>query len=300
MNTNWNFYRVFYYVYKCGTTSAAANELHIAQSAVSHNMKQLEDTLGCKLFERSSYGMKPTAMGKLLYEQISEAISAIETAEQVIEAEISAAHKIINIGVSDITLQFFLVPYLESYGRRNPDVEVNLFHCRNVDELLQLFKEKKIDFAVLHDAPIGNDNFRCQSVKEVQYALFCSAKTAQLIREKVLRPEDLAKYPIVTLEKGCVGRKNFDEYVSANCHTAVKPAFEYALNASIIQHIKRNFSLGMVYHELIREEVEQGTLTELPVQIPFPPRKFWLIRPVRMHRKDAKKMAEYILSELSE
>lgn len=297
MNINWNLYKIFYYVAKCGTTSAAANELRIAQPAVSHGVKQLEDTLGCKLFDRSSHGMTPNSMGKMLYEHISDAVSSIEIAERLLETEIKASHKIINIGVSDITLQFFLIPFLETYQAENPDVEINTLLCKNVDELMQLFKEKKIDFAVLHDAPDDEENYKSVPVLKVRDVVFCSTKFKDRVKEKVLTPADFRKYPFVIHEKGCVVRKNVDEYMAEN-GASIKPEYEYALNSSIIRQAKRKFALGIMHDLIIYDELEEGSLVEIPVSPPFPERYFYFISPRRIYWREARKLADYILKSL--
>lgn len=299
MNTNWNHYRIFYHVYKSGTTSAAANELHIAQPAVSHDIKQLENTLGCKLFKRSSYGMSPTDMGRLLFENISGAVEAIEGTEMMLEAELSSSDKVINIGVSDISLQLFLFPYLETYERKHPDIETNIFHCKNIGELITLFNENKIDFAIFHDAPAGDERFRCTPVKTVQDVVFCSSKSALRIKETCLTPDILSQYPIVTHEKGCVIRRQVDDYMLRQGLEPLNPSYEFSLNSSVLHQVNRSFALGFIIEEVIAEDVSLGKFVTLPLVPPLPPRHFWLIRPNKMHRKYAKRMADYILDKVN-
>lgn len=294
MNSNWNTYRIFYYVAYCGTTSAAAAELHIAQPAVSHGIKQLEETLGCRLFLRSSHGMELTPIGKLLYDNIAGAVSDIENAEKLIEAEVKSAGSVINIGVSDITLQHFLIPYLEEYEKRCPDVEINIRHGRNIDEIMALFAEKKIDFAVLHDAAEGNEDFESIPVKTIQDVVFYSARFADRVPETRLTPQDLARYPLVMHDEGCVMRKNEEAYFAEH-GVSVKPVYEYALNQSIVNQVKRKFALSIMYHEVIADDVERGSLIEIPLDPPLPVRYFYLIKPVKLRRKSARALTDFIL-----
>ena len=63
MNTNLEYYKVFYYAAKFGSLTAAGEQLAISQPAVSQAMKQLEKQLGTKLFQRSAKGMKLTPEG---------------------------------------------------------------------------------------------------------------------------------------------------------------------------------------------------------------------------------------------
>ena len=59
---NLELFRVFYTVAKCGSLTKAADELFISQPAVSQAIKQLEQQLGGKLFNRVSRGMELTDM----------------------------------------------------------------------------------------------------------------------------------------------------------------------------------------------------------------------------------------------
>ena len=295
MNTNWNAYRIFFYVASCGTTSAAANELHIAQPAVSHGIKQLEESLGCKLFHRSSHGMELTSMGTMLYEHIAGAVTEIENAEKLLEAEVRAAHTVIRVGVSDITLQHFLIPYLEAFEKQKPDIEVTIHHGQNVEAIMKLFAEEKIDFAILHDASENEEDFESIPVKEIQDILFYSAKFADRVHDTQLTPEDLPRYPLVMHEEGCVMRKNEEAYFAEN-GVSVKPVYEYALNQSVVNQVKRKFALGIVYHEVITDDLERGSLIEMPLNPPLPTRYFYLIRPKKIRRKAARIFVYYILS----
>ena len=55
MNQNLSSYRIFYTVANAGNISKAAKELYISQPAISKSIQKLEESLGCKLFSRSSF-----------------------------------------------------------------------------------------------------------------------------------------------------------------------------------------------------------------------------------------------------
>ena len=294
MNSNWNAYRMFYYVAYCGTTSAAATELHIAQPAVSHGIKQLEEVFGCKLFKRSSHGMELTELGSLLYEHIADAVSEIENAERLLEAEVKSDNTAIKIGISDITLQHFLIPYLEIYKQLQPDAEFTIRHGKNANEISTLFTEKKIDFAILHDSAADEGNYESIPVKEIRDVVFYSAKFADCVTERCLTPKDLERYPLVLHEEGCVMRDNEEKYFAEH-GVKIKPEYEFSLNQSIIQQVKRKFALSIMYPFVIAEDVERGSLIEIPLDPPLPPRYFYLIRPKRHQRKPDNKFIDFIL-----
>ena len=53
MNLNFEYYKVFYYVCKCGSLTGAANVLMTSQPAVTRTIHNLESAIGCRLFIRS-------------------------------------------------------------------------------------------------------------------------------------------------------------------------------------------------------------------------------------------------------
>ena len=74
-------YKIFKAVADTGNISATAKELYLSQSAVSQSIKILEDSLGVRLFSRTSRGVMLTSDGNTLYEYVSSALSLLEAGE---------------------------------------------------------------------------------------------------------------------------------------------------------------------------------------------------------------------------
>ena len=85
MNISYDYYRIFYYVAKCGSFTGAANALLNNQPNITRAIKALEYELGCTLFIRSDKGVTLTPEGEKLYQHIAVAFQQIEAGE----AEIS-------------------------------------------------------------------------------------------------------------------------------------------------------------------------------------------------------------------
>ncbi len=65
MNINYEYYKIFYYVAKTASISAAAKELCVSQPAVSQAVKSLEQAIGINLFIRTKKGVSLTGAGNL-------------------------------------------------------------------------------------------------------------------------------------------------------------------------------------------------------------------------------------------
>lgn len=80
--SNYDLYKVFYYVAKEKSLTKAAKALDVTQPAVSQSMKMLEAMLGVKLTNRCSHGIKLTKEGELIYPHIKKGCQAFMAAEQ--------------------------------------------------------------------------------------------------------------------------------------------------------------------------------------------------------------------------
>ena len=82
MLVNYEYYKIFYYVAKYQNFTRTAVELDNNQPNISRSVKNLENTLGCVLFSRTSRGVKLTPEGETLYSHIVPAILQIEAGEK--------------------------------------------------------------------------------------------------------------------------------------------------------------------------------------------------------------------------
>ena len=115
MDVNLDYYRIFYFVGMLGGISHAAEELSISQPAVSQAIKQLEKALGTTLFVRTSKGVRFTSEGEVLFSYVKRGYEAITLGEKKLMEMMNLQHGEIRIGASDMTLRFYLLPFLEEF-----------------------------------------------------------------------------------------------------------------------------------------------------------------------------------------
>ena len=145
---NLEYFKVFYHTAKCGSVTGAAAELSISQPAVSQSLKQLESSIGVRLFQRVSRGVKLTAEGELLYSYVAKGYEqfrqGVEKVKQMQDLELGEVH----IGASDMTLRFFLLSHLERFHEEYPHIKVVVSNGPT-PETLSLLRDGKIDFGVV-------------------------------------------------------------------------------------------------------------------------------------------------------
>ena len=133
MINNLEAYKVFYYVAKCGSVTKAAGELSISQPAVSQAIKQLENTLDAALFHRAAKGVRLTSEGELLYSYVAKGYEQIEMGVKKVHQMQNMELGEVRIGASDMTLQFYLLPYLEKFHEQYPGIKVIVTNAREED-----------------------------------------------------------------------------------------------------------------------------------------------------------------------
>ena len=108
---------------RSGNLSRAAESLHLTVSALSHQIRGLEERLGRRLFVRSARGVQLTGDGRQLFERVAGHFDALEQALQ----PFAARHDdVLTLSVTPSMASAWLVPRLAGFLAAHPQVEINL------------------------------------------------------------------------------------------------------------------------------------------------------------------------------
>lgn len=102
----------------------AAEELFITASAVSHQIKSLEEELGEQLFDRNNRDISLTEKGKTLYEEASPLIEKLD--EVVANYKKGASKSSVRISVQPFFASEFFVPRLSEFTARHPEIDIQV------------------------------------------------------------------------------------------------------------------------------------------------------------------------------
>ena len=133
--SNLEYFKVFLYVARAGSVTEAAKELSISQPAVSQALKQLERQLGVDLVCRASRGIQLTREGRELYAYVDKGYEQIRLGVDKIRQMMNLEAGEIRIGASDMTLQFYLLPFLEKFHEKHPSIKVNVTNAPTPETL---------------------------------------------------------------------------------------------------------------------------------------------------------------------
>lgn len=110
-------------VSRLGSFSAAARAMHVTQSAISHQIRQLEDHLGESLFERGGRQVTLTAQGERFLEGVGPALAQIERAAGQLRGETGSR---LRLAVPSSLAVRWLIPRLDHLQHRHPELELDL------------------------------------------------------------------------------------------------------------------------------------------------------------------------------
>ena len=272
---NLDYYKVFYYTAKTGSVTAAASELSISQPAVSQALKQLEKNLGVSLFGRAARGVKLTAEGELLFSYVAVGYEQIELGVNKVKKMQSMELGEVKIGASDMTLRFYLLPYLEKFHEMYPEIKVMVTNGPTPETLLAL-KEERIDFGVVSTPFDASEDVLSRPVRDIE-DVFVAGRKFYSYKNRMMEFRDLKELPMIFLENNTSTRTFMDKVLLEN-HVALQPEFELATSDMIVQFALRNLGVGCVVRDFAKEALETGLLFELRFHQMIPKRSICVVR----------------------
>lgn len=253
MNVNFELYRIFFVVAKHGNITKAAEELYISQPAVSKAIKKLEDSLGGKLFNRNKKGVVLTEEGKEFYGYIKIAMEYFSNAENKFNDLINLETGIIKIGISTTLTKYFLTPYLKTFHKLHPNIEIKIY-TELTKDLYKKLKDGLIDIIILN-LPFIYENDKeitIIKIKNVQDAFYASNCFSEL-KNKTLSIHDLKNYNFLFQGTGSNTRVFLDNLLKEN-NIFIKPSMELNSYSLVVELTKAGLGIGYLTNEYTKDD----------------------------------------------
>lgn len=274
MDINLEYYKIFYYVAKYKSITLAAETLSISQPAVSQAVKHLEGNLNCALFVRTSKGVRLTKEGEMLFSYVERGYETIISGEKKLSEMLNLEKGEICIGASDMTLQFFLLPYLERFHEKYPKIRVTVTNAPTPETLTHL-ADGKIDFGIVSTPVNSRHQFKIIPVRKIR-DVFVAGKKYEQLKERKLKYQELKQYPIMYLE-GSTSTRHYVEQFLESQGVTLKPEFELATSDMLIQFAIRNLGIASVVSDFAAEYVKSKELFVLDFETQIPGREFGIV-----------------------
>ncbi len=195
-----------------GSFTAAANRLHVSQSAVSRQLKLLEEELGTLLFHRTGRGVNMTDAGHLLLAAANRITREMqEVASQISETQ-TLQRGVLSLGGGMTVCLYILPKLLRKFRAQYKEVDLRVI-TGTTETMLRLLRTREIEIALLTLPIIAADLEVWPVLKEEMVVV--SAGKHPLARERSVDPRALARHPLILYESGSNTRKVVDEFFLA-------------------------------------------------------------------------------------
>ena len=246
--------RAFVAVYHAGQVSAAAEQLSLTQPAVTVLLRQLEEKLGVKLFDRSTRALRRT-------EAAAEAIAYAERALAELEglgaamAELAGARRgRVRIAATSTIAQTLLPDAMRRFADRYPHVKVELEDL-GPSEFVETLLGERVDFG------IGTLESAVPGLKErpfLQDALVAVAPaSAGFVAGKPITWKQLAALPVVTVKAGYGVRRRIDA-AAETAGVRLRIVHEVSLLTTAMALAARGLGVAVVPASVLARDAAQG------------------------------------------
>ncbi|MEN4762770.1 LysR family transcriptional regulator [Chryseobacterium sp. C39-AII1] len=190
--------KVFHTVASRSSFTKASEELNISQPAVTKHIKEIENQLNTKLFDRKGTSIQLTQSGKILFEYAEKIRNIYRDLEFEIN-QINQQHKgKLIIGASTTVAQYILPEILAKFNSYYKDIKIELI-THNTEIISELLKEGKIDLGIIEGESQSN-YFDYQIFKPDEIVLV--AKSNHSLANKTLNLKDLYDLELIFREQG--------------------------------------------------------------------------------------------------
>ncbi len=258
---NFNHFYYFYEVARHGGFTAASRELMISQSALSIQVKSLEESLGSVLFNRTRGGVELTDSGQMAYQvaervfqDIDQLVAGMQETERHIRGQVSVG-TVNSIGI------YVLPEALGAFREAYPEVKVRI-DFKEVDEVVGLLAAGRVDFALI---PWNRKYPDLIAIPLQPVKMFLVAPSDHpLAGKSAVHPRDLEDYPFVGYQDGMYTRTVTDALFKR-----VGVDVEYAIessNAATIKHmVMAGMGVAIVPEFAVAAEIRRGQLSRIDV-----------------------------------
>lgn len=249
--------KVFVCVCKHSSITKAAEELFVAQPAISNTISEIEKHYNIILFNRINQRLHITEEGKLLLLKAREVLSAFEEFE--LQAQSVSVKPLLKIG-SSITIGKQQMPNLiktlkENYSDINIQISVN--QTAVIEEKIT---DGSLDFAFIQGKP-SNSNIKSKLVAKNRLVAVCG--TDFEIPQSVTLKE-LCKYDLLLREDGSVSREFLSQTLGLH-GISVTPIMESVSNQALISAARENLGVSILPEALVSNRIKRGQLRTIEI-----------------------------------
>lgn len=204
--------------------AAAASELSLTPSAVSHQIAKLEELLGVRLFDRSGRQVALTDAGREYMGRVSLALEAISAATD--QARKGVRNRL-HVHSSPSFASLWLMPRLAAFAKRHPQVALSLSSSPAAAD----FAVGQVDVEIRYGVPPAHTLAHLHAEPVFEERILPLASPAFLAAHPIAQPEDLLGLPLI---QSAVNVVQWPDWLRSRRVAAVPGAYAYSFDRSVM------------------------------------------------------------------
>jgi len=256
--------KAFHKVALTGSFTQAARDLFLTQSAVSQQIRALEEEIGGRLFDRSGGKVRMTGEGEVLLTYAERLFDLHEEIEGLFGNLRRLERGKVAVGATAVIGTYFMPAAISAYHRRYPGIEIDL-RMGNSEQILRMILDREVDLGI---AGMVKKHAALRSIFLHREKLFfvCSPKNPLAARGAVSIGE-LDRIPFIWREKGtqtlALVRKWFQEKAADDFP---RQALSLANMEAAKRIVEEGYGVTIIPETAALREIASGLLTRLDVR----------------------------------
>ena len=244
-----------------GSVTRAAGDLHRTQSAVSHQLRAIEERLGTALFLRVGKRMVVTAAGERVLAAARRVLEDITTTEEDVRRLATRQAGVLRVCAQCNTGYHWLPPLVDVFRRRFPAIEVSLaVECtlRPLDALL----EGKLDVAIVTQS-VDHDQIRVRPLFEDEHAAIVPPDH-RFSKRPFVRPEDFASERLLLYSSSPDDSFTIQRILRPAGVTPQRVSF-VMLTEAILEMVKAGLGISVMQTWAVEPSLRAGEIRAIPI-----------------------------------
>lgn len=241
--------------------SKAKDNLYLSQSALSHQLKEVEGQLGTQLFHRVNKQLILSTAGKMVLDSAEKVLSELERTEHSIKKYVSGQSGTIRLATQCYTCYHWLPTLLKDFKREFPNVEIEILHKNDADVEKQIINGE-IDIAVVYEAA-DYDKLEYQELfQDEMYALV--PKDHEWTKKKYLVAKDFEDQQVIIHSFPLESVTLFTQVLIPE-RVQPKNVIQVQVTEAIIEMVKAGLGVNVMAKWIAEPYLKDGEIALIPV-----------------------------------
>ncbi|RIJ11414.1 transcriptional regulator CynR [Pseudomonas sp. 91RF] len=277
-----------------GGFTRAAEALHVSQPTLSQQIRQLEESLGVDLFDRTSRSVKPTDAGQAYIECARRVLVELEAGKRALHDVKDLSRGSLRLAMTPTFMAYLVGPLVRDYVARYPGIHLEIFEL-SMDDIEAGLADDSLDIAIAF-TPVRSPDIECIPAFVETLGVMVGREHPLYDSSLVLSPNDIAQLDFALLAPGYITRVSVDEYFRQH---GITPKVQIEVNSvSTLLEVIRHAPMATILPEAIA--TEDRALRRLRVESEAPQRGAALLRRKNnYHSAAAEAFMEMVLEKRS-